>query len=281
MDNCYDREGELGNRIEYSPCHEDVANCCAPNFTLVGPIFVRNMWMRSTDGLAAVLYGPCEVHTTVNGMPVTVTENTRYPFENQINLAVAPEKPTTFTLRLRVPGWCEGVAITVPGASVVRAGGWMLVTKTWVPGDNLAVSFKAQVQLVPANNQEFYLRYGPLFYGYAIPSEMKAIKNYALRDFHDYYVLPVAGARWNYALSKIKEGSEDGPLPLAPVGNPAANPIYPWDTATLKLTGALINRDTGKPETLELVPMGCGDAKLRRCTFPLSDIQNQNQIAGK
>jgi hypothetical protein len=280
-DNCYDREGELGNRIEYSPCHEDVANCCAPNFTLVGPIFVRNMWMRSTDGLAAVLYGPCETHTTVNGMPVTVTENTRYPFENQINLTIGPEKPTSFTLRLRVPGWCKGVAITAPGAMVVRAGVWMLVTKTWVPGDNLAVTFKAQVQLVPANNKEFYLRYGPLFYAYAIPSEMKAIKNYALPDFHDYYAIPMAGARWNYALAKIQGGSEDGPLPLALVSNPAASPNYPWDTATAKLTGTLINQDTGKPETIELVPMGCGDAKLRRCTFPWSSIQIQNQLADK
>lgn len=43
---------------------------------------------------------------------------------------------------------------------------------------------------------------------------------------------------------------------------------YPWDTGTLKLVGALIIRDTGKPEAVELVPMGCGEAKLRRRTFP-------------
>jgi len=268
-DNCYDRSGELGGRIKYSPCHEDVANCCAPNFTQVGPVFVRNMWMRSADGLAAVLYGPCDVRTIVNGVPITITETTRYPFENQINLTVVPEKFANFTVRLRVPGWCQNAAVTAPGATVVHAGGWMLVTKTWVPGDTLTVVFHAQIQMVPANNKEFYLRHGPLFYAYAIPSEMKAIKNYSLPDFHDYYVVPAAGARWNYALPKIWGASEDMPLPFTLAGNPAANANRPWDNATLKLTGALINRDTGKTETVELVPMGCGDAKLRRCTFPL------------
>jgi hypothetical protein len=43
---------------------------------------------------------------------------------------------------------------------------------------------------------------------------------------------------------------------------------YPWDTGTLELVGALVDRDTGKPEAVELVPMGCGEAKLRRRTFP-------------
>ena len=268
-DNCYDRSGQLGGRIKYSPCHEDVANCCAPNFTQVEPLFVRNLWLRAADGLAAVLYGPCEVRTAVNGVPITITETTRYPFENQITLTVVPKKLTSLTLRLRIPGWCQRVAVTAPGATLVRAGGWMLVTKTWSPGDTLKMVFNSEVQLVPANNREFYLRDGPLFYAYAIPSEMRAIKDYPLPDFHDYYVTPVAGARWNYALPEIPGGAEDKPLPFALADNPAANANCPWDGPTLKLTGTLINRDTGKSESVELVPMGCGDARLRRCTFPL------------
>jgi hypothetical protein len=280
-DNCYDRSGQLGGRIKYSPSHEDVANCCAPNFTQIGPVFVRNMWMRSADGLAAMLYGPCQVRTTVNGVPVTVTETTQYPFENQINLTVAPEKPATFTLRLRVPGWCTSATITASGATVVRAGGWMLVTKAWAPGDTLALVFGTQVQMVPANNHEFYLRDGPLFYAYAIPTEMKATKNSSRTDFQDYYAVPVADARWNYALPEILGVSEDLQLPFTLTSNPAANANYPWDTATLKLTGTLINQDTTRSETVELVPMGCGDAELRRCTFPLSGARTQNQLSDK
>ena len=103
LDNCYTRSGEFGRRVKYSPCHEDVANCCAPNFTQIGPLFVRNMWMRSPDGLAAILYGPCEVSTTVGGVAVALTETTSYPFENRVSLVVSPKTPAAFTLRLRVP----------------------------------------------------------------------------------------------------------------------------------------------------------------------------------
>lgn len=265
-DNCFTRGGEHASRIKYSPCHEDVANCCAPNFTQIGPIFVRNMWMRSPDGLAAVLYGPCEVTTTVNGNPVVVTETTRYPFENQVSFTVNPNKTLVFTLRLRVPGWSTNARVTCPDASIIRSEGWLLVTKNWKRGDMLSVAFDTQIQPVPANNKEFYLRYGPLFYALAIPAEMKPIKNYPVPDFHDYLVSPVEGAKWNYALARFLDKTST--LPFMVTINPKANAKFPWDTASLKLAGTLINQDTRQSEIVELVPLGCGDAKLRRATFP-------------
>jgi uncharacterized protein len=265
-DNCYSRTGEQAQRIKYSPCHEDVANCCAPNFTQIGPLFTRNLWMRSPDGLAAVLYAPCQVSTVVGSVPVVIKEDTSYPIENRVALTVNPERPTAFTLRLRVPGWCMDAAVTAPGASVVRVEDWLLVTKDWRAGDSLGVVFKAQVQPVPANNREFYVRFGPLFYAYPIPSVMKSIKDYPLPDFHDYHVTPAAGARWNYALPKFWGGSEQLSLRLAT--NAAASMRYPWDAPSLKLVGTLVNLDTRKPEHVELIPMGSGGATLRRCTFP-------------
>ena len=266
LDNCYTRTGEHDSRVKYSPCHEDVANCCAPNFTQIGPLFVRNMWLRCPDGLAAVLYGPCEVTTTVGGVPVTVTELTRYPFENRVSLVVSPKTPATFTLRLRVPAWSLGFKVTCPGAAIVRAGSWLLVTREWQAGDQLSLEFEAQVQPVPANNKEFYLRYGPLFYAYPIPSRMKAVKDYPLPGFHDYFVSPVAGAKWNYALADFFNPAQA--LPFKVQTDPKAPATHPWDSPPVKLTGTFFNKDNGQPETLELIPLGCGDAKLRRATFP-------------
>ncbi len=266
LDNCYSRRGEHGSRLKYSPCHEDVANCCAPNSTQIGPLFVRNMWMRSPDGLAAVLYGPCEVSTSIGGIRVVVTETTSYPFENRVALAVSPKKPAAFTLRLRVPAWCLFAKVTCPGASVGRGGSWLLVSKKWKTGDKLSLELEAQVQPVPANNKEFYLRYGPLFYALAIPCQMKAVKDYPVPGFHDYFASPVAGAQWNYALPKLFARAE--PLPLKVAANPKADPNYPWDVAPLELGGNFLNQDTRQREFLELVPMGCGEARLRRTTFP-------------
>ncbi|MCX6925251.1 MAG: glycoside hydrolase family 127 protein, partial [Verrucomicrobia bacterium] len=278
LDNCYARNGEHASRVKYSSCHEDVANCCAPNFNQIGPLFVRNMWMRSPDGLAAVLYGPCEVSTTVGGVPVAVTETTSYPFENRVSMVVSPKTPATFTLRLRVPAWSLGAKVSCPGATVVRAGSWLLVTQNWKVGDQLSLELEAQVQPVPANNKEFYLRYGPLFYALPIPSQMKAVKDYPLPGFHDYFVSPVAGAKWNYALADFFNQTQ--PLLFKVEANPEALAEHPWDSPPFKLTGTFLNQDTRQPETLGLIPLGCGDAKLRRATFPASKkIPRQADVA--
>lgn len=109
--------------------------------------------MRSPDGLAAVLYGPCEVRTTVGGVPVAVTETNSYPFENRVSIVVSPKTPASSTLRLRVPSWSRSAQVASPGATVVRARGWLLVTRNWKVGDQLALDLEAQVEPVPANNK--------------------------------------------------------------------------------------------------------------------------------
>jgi len=146
----------------------------------------------------------------------------------------------------------------------------ILETKRWEPNDTLVLKLGAQVEPVPANNGEFYLRYGPLFYALAIPADMKAIKDYPIPGFHDYVVTPVQGAKWHYSMGELIEKAELSPFKA--VVSPTAGGRYPWDTAWVKLNGTLINQDTGKPETVALVPMGCGDAKLRRCTFRASGV---------
>ncbi|HMD60831.1 MAG TPA: beta-L-arabinofuranosidase domain-containing protein, partial [Opitutaceae bacterium] len=163
-DNLYRIEGALMNRCLFSPAHEDVANCCAPNLTQIGPIFVRNMWMRAPDGLAMVLFGPCEVRTSVGNVGVRLAEETDYPFSELIQVRVDPDAPVDFVLHVRVPPWATGVDAKCPGADTHRAGDWLLVAKRWQAGDTVSLSFGAAVQPVPANNGEFYLRRGPLFY---------------------------------------------------------------------------------------------------------------------
>ena len=47
-----------------------------------------------------------------------------------------------------------------------------------------------------------------------------------------------------------------------------ADPRFPWDRAAVHLDVTLLNLDTMKRESVALVPMGCGDAILRRMTMP-------------
>jgi DUF1680 family protein len=267
-DNIYKIDGAIMNRCIFSPAHEDVANCCAPNFTQIGAIFVRNMWMRASDGLAAVLYGPSTLRTTVDGTSVQVAEDTSYPFSDRIILRVDPEKPVGFVLHLRIPAWADGLTATCAGGDVHRAGDWLLVSKRWQAGDTVALAFGADVQPVPAHNGEFYLRRGPLFYAVGIAAIKKSNRDYPLPDFHDYLVFPAAWGQARYALSRIAETPSGLDPELVP--NPAADLRHPWDASPVRLKVNMLNLDTMKTESIALVPMGSGEATLRRMTFPMA-----------
>ena len=267
-DNIYKIDGAIMNRCLFSPAHEDVANCCPPNFTQIGPIFVRNMWMRAPDGLALVLYGPCDVRTTVGDVGVRLAEETSFPFSDSVLVRVEPDAPLDFYLHIRVPSWATGVEAKCPDAEIHRAGDWLLVGKKWRKGDAVALSFRAEVRPVPANNGEFYLRRGPLFYAMGIPGIRNAIKDYPLPGYHDYTVSPVTWGQVRFALAK-PTGAPSAPA-LVLVPNPKADARYPWDSPPSLLEGTLLNLDTMKPESVALVPMGSGDATLRRITFSIA-----------
>ena len=267
-DNVYKIDGAIMNRVLFSPAHEDVANCCAPNFTQIGPLFVRNMWLRAPDGLALMLHGPCEVNTVVNGTAVRVTEDTAFPFSEQLELRVGPARPVAFLLRLRVPAWATSSSATCAGAMIQRAGDWILVSKTWQAGDVVRLAFGADVQPVPANNGEFYVRRGPLLYALPFSAVLQPTKDYPLPGFHDYTVSPALWGQGRLAFPQT--AGHLSTAAFARVENPKADPRFPWDAAPVRLKATLLSLDTNQPETVELVPMGSGEAILRRMTFPVA-----------
>ena len=79
--------------------------CCTANLHQGWPKFAAHLWMGTQDrGLAAVAYGPSEVSTLVaDGVPVTITETTEYPFRETVRVAVKVLQPVNFPLLLRIP----------------------------------------------------------------------------------------------------------------------------------------------------------------------------------
>jgi DUF1680 family protein len=264
-DNIHKIDGAIMNRCLFSPAHEDVANCCAPNFVQIGPIFVRSMWMRAADGLALVLYGPTEVTTTVKGKVVHLAEETTYPFSDQVVVHLTPSEPIEFFLHLRVPSWATTFQVTSAGAEVHRVGDWVLVGKKWQKGDSVAVTFGVTTTPIPATNGEFYLRRGPLFYAVGVPGIKQPVKNFPLPQFHDYTVSPVEWEQARFGVLKMTEGGMAASFKLVP--NPKADAKFPWDSPPAFLEGTMQNLNTGKVQSVDLVPMGAEAATLRKMTF--------------
>ena len=164
--------------------------------------------------------------------------------------------------------WATSISVVSAGAEIHCAGEWLLVAKKWQAGDIVELSFGAEAQPVPANNGEFYVRRGPLFYALPISAIKRSVKDYPLPAFHDYLMFPAVWAHGHYALGKTT-GTPSAPE-FQLVQDPKSDSKFPWDATPIRLQASVLNLGTNKTETVTLVPMGSGEAILRRMTFPIA-----------
>jgi hypothetical protein len=124
------------------------------------------------DSLYVNLYAASEGAATVAGTKVGLTQTTNYPWTGAIRLAVSPEKPAAFTLRVRIPGWAQGrpvpsdlYAYETPAAAAwgVRVNGekisaapergYLAIAREWRTGDVVELDFALPVQRVHGNEK--------------------------------------------------------------------------------------------------------------------------------
>ena len=146
--------------------------CCTANMHQGWPKLAASLWMATPDeGLAAIAYGPSEVTTLVRGgVPVTLNEDTEYPFRGAVTLTVKPARPARFPLVMRVPGWAEGARVTVNGqaASGVTPGEYYRLDREWKTGDRVELHFPMGVRTSTWYNNSIAVERGPLVYSLKI-----------------------------------------------------------------------------------------------------------------
>ena len=135
-------------RMSYRAAHE--TPCCTGNVNRAMPNYVTRMWMRMNGGLAATLFGPSEIKTTVDGRELSIVEETDYPFRDTISFEVKTSKPVKFPLALRIPEWCDGANISVNGKNAelkCNAGTFAVVQRKFHNGDKIILQLPMSVQL--------------------------------------------------------------------------------------------------------------------------------------
>ena len=258
----------------YQRTHQPLCCTAALNRTL--PWYVTHMWMATYDnGLVAAHYGPCVVNARVaDGVPVRIECTTDYPFNETIEMSVAPARAAEFPVSFRIPGWCASPAIQVNGADVKAtpdASGFVRVARLWKPGDAVRLRFPMEARVATgtdanAQNAPFAaVSYGPLLF--ALPIAETKDEN-----------TPDPSARWRFALdaNRVNLAVERGPMPAKwdwPSASPLkiradAEPIdWPVSTNAPSLPAQAV-AGKGPAERVALVPYGC--AKFRISMFPLA-----------
>jgi uncharacterized protein len=281
--------------LRFTPLANPNVLCCVGAVNRIIPTYVTHMWTATYDGgLAATLYGPNTVSAMVgNKIPVKISCDTAYPFEETIRIAVDPRQETAFPLYLRLPAWCAKPRISVNGSAIdatPSATGFARIERTWKPGDVVSLSLPMSVAVARGYEREYpessrvyfkdrpsanYQRrrlpyetvsYGPLLFALPIPDI----------DANT----PMKNAKWQYALDNdARKSGRDIAVARKPMPEHWAWPLdapitlrvparqFDWrPTEVQALPGAPV--DSKHARVIRLVPYGC--TKFRISMFPVT-----------
>jgi hypothetical protein len=262
--------------------------CCQHNVAHAWPYFTENLWMAAAgNGLAAVMYAPCEVKAKVaDGTEVKITEETAYPFGDTIELSLSTPKAVSFPLYLRVPGWCRAPAVSINGRETAvqsEPSGYVMIERTWNDGDKLTLQLPMKVSLThwAKNKNSVSVNRGPLTYSLMIGE--KIVRVGGSDKWPAVEIHPTTP--WNFGLvldekdpaTSFEVAAKPGPMASQPFQFDAApiemrakaKKIPNWKQDQRGLVGVLCEspiKSDEPEETVTLIPMGC--ARLRIASFP-------------
>ncbi|MBT3378843.1 MAG: glycoside hydrolase family 127 protein [Lentisphaerae bacterium] len=146
--------------------------CCPPNLARLLASLNGYLYTQTDDAIWTHLYGTSEVTTKLANTPVTLTQTTDYPWDGDVVVEVAPERPATFTIALRKPAWCHEATVTVKGETVEGPdeSGYIALRREWQQGDRIVLTLAMPVERIEAHPSVRHdagrvaLQRGPILY---------------------------------------------------------------------------------------------------------------------
>lgn len=280
------------------------SRCCQHNHAAGWVYYAENSWMATPDnGLAAQLYTAGSVTAKVGkGAKVELTENTHYPFSDEISFVVNTAKKVSFPLYLRIPAWCSGASVKVNGKTIpvnATPGGYIALANNWKNGDRISLKLPMQIKVREwdKNKNSVSVNYGPLTFSLKIaenyvktnskaavqgdsgwqatadPEKWPAFDIYPASAWNYGLVLNGNDPAASFAVERKNWPADDNPFTdaNAPVELKATGKKIPgWTIDKYGLCGVLPQSPVKTDATstpITLVPMG--GARLRISAFPV------------
>ncbi len=149
-------------------------SCCPPNINRFLPTIGRYLYSVGPDEIDVHLYVQSRAEVDLGFGPLTIRQQTDYPWDGVVCFEFDCRARRTFTLRLRKPGWCHLGQIYLNGrdmlAEVKFERGYFVLSREWRPGDQLRLQWAMPAELVyphpeiQADVGKAALMRGPLVY---------------------------------------------------------------------------------------------------------------------
>lgn len=164
-------------------------SCCPVNIVRFIPSLSGYVYAVSEKSVHVNLYLGGEGAFEVGGVPLRIDQETRYPWEGQVELTLHTPSETQIALHLRLPGWAAGrpvpsdlyeyenpespeIRIRVNGESIEYPveKGYAVLDRSWNEGDRVEIEFPMPVRrvrshpLATANTGRVAFERGPIVY---------------------------------------------------------------------------------------------------------------------
>ncbi len=178
---------ERHNRWEWHGCP-----CCPPMFLKITGALPGFIYAQDERSIYVNLFIGSETEIALSKRnKVRVSQETTYPWDGKVSITVRPQKEERFAVKVRVPGWAQGienpyglyesdlkergkasVKLSVNGEEVPVevTDGYASIERKWSEGDRIELSLPIEPRLVTANpqakelNRQVAIAAGPVVY---------------------------------------------------------------------------------------------------------------------
>jgi len=156
------------HRVEWFECP-----CCPPNLARMIASIGNYFYSTGANDLWVHLFANSNADIKLGGKQINIRQTTRYPWDGDVLFELGVEQPETFTLHIRIPGWCEDFQIEVNGKAMDMQpdiNGYLSLTNEWKNRDQIFYSMPLPIKAIWANpavrNLEgcVAIQRGPLIY---------------------------------------------------------------------------------------------------------------------
>ncbi len=127
--------------------------CCPSQVSRFLPSIGNYVYDISDKAVWVNLFMGGKATFAVGGNDITLTQNTNYPWNGDVEITVETGKKLSREFRLRIPGWCKKYDIKVNGKAV-KANvdkGYAVIKRSWKNGDKITLSMDMPVEMVAAD----------------------------------------------------------------------------------------------------------------------------------
>jgi hypothetical protein len=146
----YARTGKKGYYTDKWPC-------CSGTFPQLTGDYHISIYLRSADGVYVNLFVPSSLRWTQEGAACGLTQRTKYPLANGVQMQVSASRPVDYTLYVRIPSWTgSNVSLAVNGKRVegpMEPGSFAAIRRTWKEGDRVELQLPMPLRLEPVDAQ--------------------------------------------------------------------------------------------------------------------------------